>query len=523
MRVVVDFDLCESNAVCRGSPEVFEVRDDDFLYVLGENPPRTCARSWRGGGPPLPPSRRSRSREDWSPIRRRRRRPALTHGNGDIVMERIVVVGVLAGFRAAEALGAQGYDGASPSSVGDPPAGYDRPPLSKQIPDGGLGRRPASSCPRPHDPADGGGPSSTGASAPAPSASTSGPRSRSTTAIASVRQAGDRHGLSAPTSAATASPAMRVLRTLDDAVACGLTSAPGRGSRSSGRASSAWRSPPACRAGASTSWSSRARRCPSKRAETEMGALVADLHRDHEVDLRLGVGIDGFADDGAGRVTGVRLADGTTVDAEVVVVVASVIPNTGEWLEGPGSRGERGGATPPPSPPRRGRRRRRGLFAQRPLRGEVMRGALGQRHRDGSRRRRPDSWRRAASPPCLRAGAVVLVRPLRPQDPAAGPLGPGTTRCRSSPGTWPSGASSPSAAAAAASSARLGWNRPATSSSGASASSGHGTTPARSSWRGASPGMTSSPGPCWPDLVIAALDWLARGIGSADGVRLRSR
>lgn len=39
MRVVVDFDLCESNAVCMGiAPEVFEVRDDDFLYVLDETP-----------------------------------------------------------------------------------------------------------------------------------------------------------------------------------------------------------------------------------------------------------------------------------------------------------------------------------------------------------------------------------------------------------------------------------------------------------------------------------------------------
>ena len=39
MKVVVDFDLCESNAVCMGIlPEVFEVRDDDFLYVLDENP-----------------------------------------------------------------------------------------------------------------------------------------------------------------------------------------------------------------------------------------------------------------------------------------------------------------------------------------------------------------------------------------------------------------------------------------------------------------------------------------------------
>lgn len=38
-RVVVDFDLCESNAICMGiAPEIFEVRDDDFLYVLDETP-----------------------------------------------------------------------------------------------------------------------------------------------------------------------------------------------------------------------------------------------------------------------------------------------------------------------------------------------------------------------------------------------------------------------------------------------------------------------------------------------------
>ena len=39
-KVVVDFDVCESNAICMGvAPEVFEVRDDDFLYVLQEEPP----------------------------------------------------------------------------------------------------------------------------------------------------------------------------------------------------------------------------------------------------------------------------------------------------------------------------------------------------------------------------------------------------------------------------------------------------------------------------------------------------
>lgn len=39
MRVEVDWDLCESNALCMAAaPEVFEVRDDDLLYVLDEEP-----------------------------------------------------------------------------------------------------------------------------------------------------------------------------------------------------------------------------------------------------------------------------------------------------------------------------------------------------------------------------------------------------------------------------------------------------------------------------------------------------
>lgn len=42
MKVVVDFDRCESNAVCMGiAPEIFEVRDDDFLYILDEEPPES--------------------------------------------------------------------------------------------------------------------------------------------------------------------------------------------------------------------------------------------------------------------------------------------------------------------------------------------------------------------------------------------------------------------------------------------------------------------------------------------------
>jgi ferredoxin len=37
MKVKVDFDRCQSNALCEAlAPEVFEVDDDDYLQVLRE-------------------------------------------------------------------------------------------------------------------------------------------------------------------------------------------------------------------------------------------------------------------------------------------------------------------------------------------------------------------------------------------------------------------------------------------------------------------------------------------------------
>ena len=39
MRVVVDWDLCESNGLCvAAAPEVFQLQDDDTLLILAETP-----------------------------------------------------------------------------------------------------------------------------------------------------------------------------------------------------------------------------------------------------------------------------------------------------------------------------------------------------------------------------------------------------------------------------------------------------------------------------------------------------
>ena len=64
-----------------------------------------------------------------------------------------------------------------------------------------------------------------------------------------------------------------------------------------------------------------------------MGALCGDLHREHGVDLRCGVGVAGI--EGDGRVERVVLSDGTRVAADVVVVGIGAAPET-RWLEGSG-------------------------------------------------------------------------------------------------------------------------------------------------------------------------------------------
>jgi ferredoxin len=42
MKVIVDFEVCQSHGLCtQSAPEVFELRDDGFLYILQENPPES--------------------------------------------------------------------------------------------------------------------------------------------------------------------------------------------------------------------------------------------------------------------------------------------------------------------------------------------------------------------------------------------------------------------------------------------------------------------------------------------------
>jgi len=68
-------------------------------------------------------------------------------------------------------------------------------------------------------------------------------------------------------------------------------------------------------------------------AGVEVGEALASLHRDRGVDVRCNALVAGF--EGTERVERVVLADGSTIDADLVVVGIGVAPETG-WLEGSG-------------------------------------------------------------------------------------------------------------------------------------------------------------------------------------------
>jgi 3-phenylpropionate/trans-cinnamate dioxygenase ferredoxin reductase subunit len=58
-----------------------------------------------------------------------------------------------------------------------------------------------------------------------------------------------------------------------------------------------------------------------------MASVFADLHREHDVDLRLGVQVTEIVGDGT-RATGVRLADGTHIAADAVLIGIGAVPHT---------------------------------------------------------------------------------------------------------------------------------------------------------------------------------------------------
>jgi len=250
----------------------------------------------------------------------------------------VVVVGAsLAGLRAAETLRQDGYDGRVVLIGAEEHLPYDRPPLSKQLLAGKVDVEQVSLCPADRlagldlDLELG---------------------RRATGLDLHGRQVVvdevDRIDFDGLVIATGASPrqlpgvppldGIHLLRTLDDclAIRAGLEQVVAQGGRVVVVGAGFIGSEVAATshtAGAQVTVLEALAMPLSRALGEEMGAACAALHYDNGVDLRTGAGVSGFH--GRHRVEGVLLQDGTTVEADLVVVGVGVAPNTA-WLESSG-------------------------------------------------------------------------------------------------------------------------------------------------------------------------------------------
>jgi 3-phenylpropionate/trans-cinnamate dioxygenase ferredoxin reductase subunit len=249
-------------------------------------------------------------------------------------MRTVIVLGAsLAGLHAAEALRDQGFDGRLVLVGDEPHRPYDRPPLSKDFLVGAADRQDIRLRSPEHEhrlAAEW----LLGRRAVALD-----PRERVVQLSDGTRLTGD--GIVIATGARPRTlrgpaqlPGVHTLRTLDDAIAlrAGLAAAGhvalvGAGFIGSEVAASA-------RKLGRPVTLIEADRIPMRRQlGPGLGKLCAGLHRDHGVDVQLGVGVERLL--GTGRVTGLRLTDGRELSADIVVLALGVEPEVG-WLAGSG-------------------------------------------------------------------------------------------------------------------------------------------------------------------------------------------
>ncbi|MER7112988.1 NAD(P)/FAD-dependent oxidoreductase [Saccharomonospora azurea] len=247
----------------------------------------------------------------------------------------VVVVGASAGgLSTAEALRRQGFTGRLTIVGAEPHPPYDRPPLSKQVLAGvweperaRLRTEPALSavdaqwC--------------LGDPAVAFDAATRSVRTRSGTTVSgdAVVLATGAAPLRLPGSTDLAG--VHVLRTLDDAL--GLRAALTEGRRLVVVGEGVLGAEVAATArtlGMSVTMVGPQPRPLAAQLGPLVSGLLADLHREHGVELALGHAVDGLVGR-HGRVTGVRLAGGRVLPADVVVVAIGAAPATA-WLQGSG-------------------------------------------------------------------------------------------------------------------------------------------------------------------------------------------
>jgi NADPH-dependent 2,4-dienoyl-CoA reductase/sulfur reductase-like enzyme len=243
----------------------------------------------------------------------------------------VVVGGSLAGLRAAETLRAEGFDGALVVIGDEDRQPYDRPPLSKQVL---AGKQPPDAAALPvADDLDLTwelGVPATGLSVADRRVELAGGRSIVYDGLVVATGATPRRIPGWPDLAG-----VHVLRTLDDCLAlrADLEAGPSRVAVVGAGFIGSEVAATARGLGLDVTLVEPLAAPVVRALGEEVGSILAEVHRDHGVDVRLGTGVESVA--GGDRVGSVRLTDGSTVEADVVVVGIGVTPNTG-WLDGSG-------------------------------------------------------------------------------------------------------------------------------------------------------------------------------------------
>ena len=244
------------------------------------------------------------------------------------MLRRVVIVGAsAAGLTAAEALRRRGYDGALTLIGDEPHPPYDRPPLSKQIL---AGTWPPERARLRDEQALAGlgadlllGRAAAGLDAAARRVHLDGGGSAGYDALVIAT------GVTPRTLPGAGLAGMHLLRTLDDALTlrAQLLAGPmvvvvGAGFLGAEVAAAARQ------LGLQVTLADPLPVPMHRQFGGQVGALIGQLHRDHGVAVRCGVGVSRFIE-AAGRVAAVELADGSVIDADLVVVAVGAAPATG--------------------------------------------------------------------------------------------------------------------------------------------------------------------------------------------------